>query len=137
MINQFKSKLEELEAKKSALSPKIEEIEQRRNEELAEVNKKFDHLVQDASIEVENFENKIMSEMIDLFIKVIMDEFDAKRSTSDYVLTDKFKQFRENISEIHIFPQELIERLDKVIDGDPIEKVAYDIEKIENKYKKA
>jgi hypothetical protein len=137
MINQFKAKLEELEAKKSALSPKIEEIEQRRNEELAEVNKKFDHLVQDASIEVENFENKIMSEMIDLFIKVIMDEFDAKRSTSDYVLTDKFKQFREDISEIHIFPQELIERLDKVIDGDPIEKVAYDIEKIENKYKKA
>ncbi|TFG16508.1 MAG: hypothetical protein EU531_06285 [Promethearchaeota archaeon] len=136
MISQITSKLEELEAKKSALSPRIEEIEEKRNEELAEVNKKYDHLVEDASIEVENFENKIMNEMIDLFVKVVMEEFDAKRSTSDYVLTDKFKDFREEITKIKIFPQELVERLDKVIEGDPVEKIAYDIEKIESKYKK-
>lgn len=136
MINQITSKLEELEVKKSALSPKIEEIEQQRDEELAEINKKYDHLVQDASIEVEEFENKIMNDLIDLFVKVIMEEFDAKRSTSDYVLTDKFKEFRENIVELEIFPAELIERLDKVIEGDPVEKIAYDIEKIETKYKK-
>jgi hypothetical protein len=137
MINQITSKLEDLEAKKIALSPKIEEIEQKRNEELAEVNKKYDHLVQDASIEVESFENSIMNEMIDLFVKMVMEEFDAKRSTSDYVLTEKFKQFRENITEIEIFPEELIERLDKVIEGDPVEKIAYDIEKIETRYKKS
>ena len=136
MINQITSKLEELEARKEALSPKIEEIEQKRNEELAELNKKYDHLVQDASIEVENFENKIVNEMIDLFVKVVMDEFDAKRSTSDYVLTEKFKEFRDEIVTVEIFPQELVERLNKVIDGDPVEKIAYDIEKIESKYKK-
>jgi hypothetical protein len=136
MINQIALKLEELEAKKSALSPKIDEIERKRNEELAEVNKKYDHLVQDTSIEVEEFEDKIMNDLIDLFVKVVMDEFDTKRSTSDYVLTEKFKEFRENIAEIEIFPEELIERLDKVIEGDPVEKIAYDIEKIEMKYKK-
>ena len=136
MINQITSKLEELEAKKAALSPRIEEIEEKRNQELAEVNKKYDHLVEDASIEVENFENKIMNDLIDLFVKVVMEEFDAKRSTSDYVLTEKFKTFREEITTIKIFPQELLERLDKVIKGDPVEKIAYDIEKIENKYKK-
>ncbi|MEJ2295682.1 MAG: DUF3086 domain-containing protein, partial [Candidatus Lokiarchaeota archaeon] len=117
MINQIALKLEELEAKKSALSPKIDEIERKRNEELAEVNKKYDHLVQDTSIEVEEFEDKIMNDLIDLFVKVVMDEFDTKRSTSDYVLTEKFKEFRENIAEIEIFPEELIERLDKVIEG--------------------
>jgi len=136
MINQITSKLDELEAKKTALSPKIEEIEKMRNEELAKVNLKYDHLVQDASIEVENFENKIMNGMIDLFVKVVMEEFDAKRSTSDYVLTDKFREFRDEIVNIEIFPQELVERLDKVIDGDPVEKIAYDIEKIETIYKK-
>ena len=96
----------------------------------------FDHLVEDASIEVEDFEKKIMNEMIDLFVKVVMEEFDAKRSTSDYVLTDKFKDFRQEITKIKIFPKELVERLDKVIEGDPVEKIAYDIEKIESKYKK-
>ena len=136
MINKIASKLEELEAKKASLSPKIEDIEQKRNEELAEVNKKYDHLVQDASVEVEDFENNIINEMIDLFIKVVMVEFEAKRSTSDYVLTEKFKEFRDEIVSIKIFPQELVERLDKVIDGDPVEKIAYDIEKIESKYKK-
>jgi hypothetical protein len=137
MIEQIKLKLDELKAKKSALSPAIEEIEKKRNEELAEVNKKYDHLVQDASIEVENFELKIMNDMIDLFVKVIMEEFDAKRSTSDYVLTDKFRAFKEEISKVKEFPQELLDRLDKVINGDPVEKIAYDIEKIEAKYKKA
>jgi len=134
MIKQIASKLDELEAKKTALSPKIKEIEQKRNEELAEVNKKYDHLVQDASIEVENYENKIMNEMIDLFGKVVMDEFDAKRSTSDYVVTDNLKEFRDEIVNIEIFPKELVDRLDKVIDGDPIENIAYDLEKIKEKY---
>ena len=137
MIEQIKSKLDELETKKSALSPAIKEIEKKRNEELAEVNKKYDHLVQDASIEVEDFEIKIMNEMIGLFVKTVMEEFDAKRSTSDYILTENFRVFRDEISKIEEFPQELVERLDKVINGDPIEKIAYDIEKIEAKYIKS
>lgn len=135
MIEELKSKLKELELKKRELQPKIDEIEAKRAEELQEVNKKYDHMVSDVNIEVQDFKNKIMNEIIDLFSKVVMDEFDAKRSTSDYMVTDKFKDFRESVLELELFPKELIERLDKVIDGDPIENVAYDLEKIEAKYK--
>jgi len=135
MIEELKSKLKELELKKSELQPKIDEIEAKRAEELQEVNKKYDHMVSDGNIEVQDFKNKIMNEIIDLFSKVVMDEFDSKRSTSDYMVTDKFKDFRESVLELELFPKELIERLDKVIDGDPIENIAYDIEKIEAKYK--
>ncbi len=135
MIEELKSKLKELELKKSKLQPKIDEIEAKRAEELQEVNKRFDHMVADVNIEVQDFKNKIMNEIIDLFSKVVMDEFDAKRSTSDYMVTDKLKDFRESVLEIELFPKDLIERLDKVIDGDPIENIAYDLEKIEAKYK--
>ena len=136
MIDEIISKLEELELKKQQLKPKIDELDEKRAEEIAEVNKKYDHMVYEVNVEVENYENKIMNEMIDIFIKVVMDEFDAKRSTSDYMVTDNFKEFRDKINEVEIFPKELIERLDKVIDEDPIENLAYDIEKIENEYKK-
>ncbi|MFX0074260.1 MAG: hypothetical protein ACFE96_02365 [Candidatus Hermodarchaeota archaeon] len=136
MIEQLKSKLKELEAKKRELQPKIEKINEKKVEEIQEINKKYDHLIQDANIEVIEFEQKIMNDLIDLFSRVIMDEFDAKRSTSEYLLTDNFKEFRDKISEIEFFPKALVERLDKVIDGDLIENVAYDLEKIETEYKK-
>ena len=76
-----------------------------------------------------------MKDLIDLFSKIIMDEFDEKRSTSEYSLTENFKEFRDKISEIEFFPKELVERLDKVIEGDPIENIAYNLEKIKKKYK--
>ena len=135
MIEELKSKLKELELNKSELQPKIDEIETKRAEELQEVNKKYDHMVSDVNIEVQDLKNKIMNDIIDLFSKVVMDEFDAKRSTSDYMVTDNFKDFRESVLELELFPKELIERLDKVIEGDPIENIAYDLEKIEAKYK--
>jgi len=135
MIQSIKAKLKELEIRRSDASPRIMELEEKREEELAEVNKKFDHMIDDVSTEVNEFERSIMKELIDAFVKVIMDEFDAKRSTSEYMLTDQFRNFREEMSEVPIFPRDLIERMDKVIEGDPIENVAYDIEKIESKYK--
>jgi len=135
MIEELKSKLKELEFKRSELQPKIDEIEAKRAEEVQEVNKKYDHMVSDVNIEVQDFKNKIMNEIIDLFSKVVMNEFDTKRSTSDYMVTDNFKDFRESVLELELFPKELIKRLDKVIDGDPIENIAYDLEKIEAKFK--
>jgi len=135
MINNLKSKLKELDSKKAAVKPRIEDIESKRAEELQEINKKYDHMVQDVNIEVEHFEQKILNEMVDAFVKVVMEEFDAKRSISDYMVTDKFKDFRDSAEEIVMFPNELIERLDKVIDGAPIENLAYDIGKIEKKFK--
>ena len=77
-----------------------------------------------------------MDDLIDLFSKAVMEEFDQKRSTSEYSLTDNFKEFKDSISEIDFFPKELVERLDKVIKGDLIENLAYDLEKIESEFKK-
>jgi len=135
MIEQLKLKLKELEIKKQELQPKIDKIEEKKAEEIQELNKKYDHMFQDANIEVEDFEQKIMNDIIDLFSKVVMDEFDTKRNTSEYMVTVNFKEFREKASEIELFPRDLIERLDKVIEGGLIENIAYDLEKIETEYK--
>ena len=135
MTQSIKEKLKQLEIRKSDASPRIRELEEKRAEEVAEVNKKYDHMIDDVSIEVNEFEKSIMNDLIDSFVKIIMNEFDAKRSTSEYIITDQFRTFKEEMSEISIFPKELIERMEKVIKGDPIENIAYDIEKIEGKYK--
>ena len=135
MIQSIKTKLKELEIRKSDASPRIKELEEKRAEALTEVNKKYDHMIDDVSTEVNEFERGIMNELINAFVKIIMEEFDAKRSTSEYILTDQFRIFKEEMSEISIFPKELIERMEKVINGNPIENIAYDIEKIEAKYK--
>ena len=82
-----------------------------------------------------DFEQNIMNDIIGLFSKAVMNEFDTKRSTSEYKVTQNFKEFREKVSEIKLFPRDLIERLDEVIDGGLIENIAYDLEKIENEYK--
>jgi len=136
MIEQLKSKIQELETKKQELQPKIDKIEEKKAEEIQELNKKYDHMILDANIEVKNFEQKIMDDLIGLFSKAVMEEFDQKRSTSEYSLTDNFKEFKDSISEIEFFPKELVERLDKVIKGDLIENLAYDLEKIESEFKK-
>ena len=135
MTEQLESKLRELEIKKLELQPKIDEIEAKKDEEVQELNRKYDHMIQDANSEVDDFEKKIMNEIIDLFSKAVMDEFEAKRSTSDYVITENFKDFRNGVSNIELFPKDLITRLDNVIDGGLIENLAYDLEKIEASYK--
>jgi len=136
MIEQLESKLRELEIKKQELRPKIDDIEAQKAEEIQELNRKYDHMIQDANSEVEEHEQQIMNEIIDLFSKVVMDEFDAKRSTSEYMITENFKDFRNSVSKIYLFPRDLIDRLDDVIKGGLIEIIAYDIEKIEAKYKR-
>jgi len=136
MIEQLKSKLKELDVKKQELQPKIDKIEEKKAEEIQELNKKYDHMIQDVNIDVDDFEQNIMNEIIGLFSKVVMNEFDTKRSTSEYTVTEDFKEFREKVSEIELFPRSLIERLDKVIEGGLIENTAYDLDKIEAKYKK-
>ena len=137
MTEEIKAKLEKLKNIKSDASPKILEINEKRAEEIAEINKKYDHLVEDVSIKIDNFEKLIIGELIDLFIDVIMKEFDAKRSTSDYMLTNDFRDFRDKMDEIELFPKDLIDKMDKVIAGGPIDNLAYDVEKIEKQYKSA
>jgi len=135
MTKQLEAKLKELEIKKLELQPKIDEIEAKKAEEIQELNRKYDHIFLDAKTEVDDFEKKIMNEIMDLFSKAVMDEFDVKRSTSEYTVTENFKDFRNGVSKIELFPKDLVERLDKVIDGEPIENVAYDLEKLETEYK--
>jgi hypothetical protein len=134
-VKEIKLKLEELERKKHNLKPKIDKIEEKRQETLAEVNKKYDHMIDDVKQEVIQLESQIMNHMIVIFEKLVMNEFDAKRSTSDYIVTEDFKEFRDEVLKIEMFPKELVDRLDKVIEGDPIENIAYDLEKIKNQFK--
>ena len=136
MTEQLDSKLKELEIKKLELQPKIDEIEARKDEEIQGLNRKYDHMILDAKSEVDDFEQKIMNEIIDLFSKAVMDEFDAKRSTSEYIVSENFKDFRNGVSKIDLFPRDLIDKLDKVIEGGLIENVAYELEKIEASYKR-
>ncbi len=136
MTEQLESKLKELEIKKLELQPKIDKIEAKKAEEVQGLNRKYEHMILDANSEVDDFEQKIMNDIIDLFSKAVMDEFDEKRSTSEYVVTENFKDFRNGVSKIDLFPRDLIDRLDKVIEGGLIENVAYDLEKIEANYKK-
>ena len=135
MTEEIKAKLEKLQKMKSDTNPKIIEINEKRVEEIAEINKRYDHLVEDISIEVDDFENSIIGELIDLFIEVIMKEFDAKRSTSEYCLSETFRLFRDNMDEIDLFPEELIYQMDMVIAGQPIDNLAYNIDKFEKKYR--
>jgi len=136
MTEQLESKLKELEIKKLELQPKIDEIEAKKAEEIQELDRKYDHMILDVNSEVDDFEQKIMNDIIDLFSKAVMDEFDEKRSTSEYVVTENFKDFRNGVSKINLFPRDLVDRLDKVIEGGLIENVAYELEKIEATYKR-
>jgi len=135
-MNQLKSKLEELEIKKKAIKPKIDEINLKREEEIQTVNKKYDHMVYELNYEIQKFDNDIYNEMIQSFVDITSRELDIKRSTGLYSVSDKFKEYREKIARFKNFPEELVEKLHRVINGDPIENIIYELEDIEKKYLK-
>jgi enoyl-[acyl-carrier-protein] reductase (NADH) len=137
MIDQLKLKLEELEAKKQNMKPKINEMNAQREEELNVVNEKYDKLVGEINSEVYNFELQVNNDLINSFVKAVMDEFDLKRSTSEYSISSTIKEYKEYIATVEMFPEELVDRLEKLIEGDPIENIAYDIEKIQEKFIKS
>ncbi len=137
MTNHLESKLEELELRKKALKPKIDEINVKREKEIQDVNKKYDHMVFEVNYEVQQFENNIYNELIESFSNVVSRELEIKRSNSLYSVSDQFKEYRENIAKFEIFPKDLIEKLDKVIDGSPIEDIIYILDDIKKKYLKS
>jgi len=120
MINQLKSKLEELEIKKNAIKPEIDEINLKREEEIQTVNKKYDHMVYELNYEIQKFENDINNEIIQSFVDITSRELDIKRSTDLYSVSDEFKEYREKIARFESFPEELVEKLHRVVNGDPI-----------------
>jgi len=137
MTNHLDSKLEELELRKKALKPKIDEINVKREKEIQDVNKKYDHMIFEVNYEIQQFENNFYNELIESFSNVVSRELEIKRSNSLYSVSDQFKEYRENIAKFEIFPKELIGKLDKVIDGSPIEDIIYILDDIKKKYLKS
>ena len=135
MTEDIKARLENLKVLKKELKPRIDGFNLKREEEIKEINDKYDNLISVASIDVDKVENELNNDIINSYIKAIMDEFDAKRSVSEYIVTPKIKEDRDFFESLENFPKKLIERLDEVISGaTSIETLAYDIEKIENEY---
>lgn len=136
MINHLITKLEELEQRKKGLEPKFEEINNQREKEIQRVNTKYDHVIADINYEIKQIENSIYNEMIESFVNIISRELEVKRSNSLYSVSEEFKEYRESISKLTLFPKELIEKLDKVINGSPIEDIIYILDDIKTKYLK-
>ncbi len=134
MINQLKSKVEELEIKKNDIKPEIDRINLKRDEEIQTVNKKYDHMVYELNYEIQKFENKIFNEIIQSFVDISSRELDIKRSTDLYSVSDEFKEYGEKIARFESFPEELVEKLHRVVNGDPIENIIYELEDIKEKY---
>lgn len=136
MINHLLLKLEELQQRKMELQPKIDDINTQRENEIQNVHKKYNHIIADINYELTKIENDIFNQMIESFVNLVTRELEVKRSSSLYTVSDEFKEYRENISKLEIFPEELIRKLDKVIEGNPIEEVVYLLDDIKTKYLK-
>ena len=136
MINQIKSQFEQLEAKKKEIESKIQDLNKEREAEIKKVNKKYDHLIYECNYEIEQQKNTINNMLIDSFIKIITNEFDLKRSTNDYSISEELTNYKKSLSQFSMFPKELIEKLHQVINGAPIENIVYDLDEIKRKYKK-
>ena len=137
MINHLLLKLEEIEQRKTALKLKIDEINAERENEIQNIHKKYDHMIADINYELNQIENDIFNKMIESFVNLVTRELEVKRSSSLYAVTDEFKEYRANISKLTMFPKELIRKLDKVINGSPIEEIVYLLDDIKTKYLKS
>ncbi|MFW9988399.1 MAG: hypothetical protein ACFFC3_07075 [Candidatus Odinarchaeota archaeon] len=137
MIELLKSKLKELEMKKNELQPRIDEINSKREEELEKINKKYNHMIYDINYTAQQLEDEFYNDLINSFIQIITREFDLKRSSDIYEVSKEFKLYKEEIAQFEIFPEELINKMYRVINGEPIETIMYEIEKIQKKYIKS
>jgi hypothetical protein len=134
MDDQLKSKLEELEIKKKELQPKIDEINAKREEAIQKVNQKYDHMIYDVNYIAQHLEDEFYNDLIKSYIEIVTREFDRKRSSDLYEVSNEFKDYKEGIAEFDIFPRELIDKMNKVINGNPIEDIMYELDKIQKKY---
>jgi hypothetical protein len=137
MDDQLKSRLDKLGIKKKELQPKIDEINAKREEEIQKVNQKYDHMIYDINYTAEQLENEFYNDLIKSYIEIVSREFDRKRSSDIYEVSNEFKDYRESIVEFTMFPEELINKMQKVINGAPIEDIMYELDKIQKKYLKS
>ncbi len=137
MIDKLKSKLKELVSRKKEMQPKLDDINSKREIELQNVNKKFDHMVYDINYNIQKIEDEFYNDLIRSFVEIVTQEFDAKRSTGIYEITDNFKTYRKLIAEFDMFPKDLIQKMHEVINGEPIEDIVYELDDIQKKYMKS
>ena len=136
MSERFKSKLQELEAKKKELEPKIDEINAEREKEIEKINKKYDHMIYDVNYTAQQLEDEFFNDLIKSFVEIVTREFDIKRSSDMYEVSNEFKVYREEIAQFDIFPEELINKMHRVINGDPIDNIMYQLDDIQKKFLK-
>jgi len=134
MSDPLKSKLNEFETKKKELQPKINEINAKREEEIQKVNKKYDHLLYDINYTAQQLEDEFYNDLIKSFVEIVTREFERKRSSDLYEVSYEFKDYKESIAEFDMFPKDLINRMQKIINGDPIEDIIYDLDKIQKEF---
>lgn len=135
MTEQILAKIEELKKLEKEIEPRIQDLEKKRENEIEQIKKKYSEKISEVSNEVEAFKKELMEDMYNSFEKAVMDEFDAKRSTSDYTITSQIKEYKKAIKNVELFPDDLINRLNKIIaEEEPIENIAYDLEKIKTQY---
>lgn len=137
MSDKLNSKLKELEIKKKKLQPKIDEINLKREEEIQDVNKKYDHMIYDVNYTAQQLEDEFYNDLIKSFVEIVTREFDIKRSTDIYEVSNEFKDYQKSISQFDMFPEELINKMHRVIKGDPIENIMYELDEIQKKYIKS
>ena len=135
MIEEIINKIEELKNLEKQIEPKIAELNSQRDNELQKINQKYEEKISHVSNEVETYRKNLMKLIYDSFENAVMNEFDAKRSTSEYSITPQIREYKEAMKELEFFPEKLIKKLEKVIAQEvPIENLAYDLEKIESQY---
>ena len=134
MSEPLKSRLKELEMKLKELQPKIDEINLKREEEIQKVNTKYNHMLYDVSHTAQQLEDEFYNDLIKSFIEIVTREFDIKRSSDTYEVSNEFKIYREEIGQFDKFPEELINKMLRVINGDPIDNIMYELDDIQKKY---
>ncbi|MFO7796735.1 MAG: hypothetical protein ACQERB_03875 [Promethearchaeati archaeon] len=135
MFEEIFNKIEELKNLEKDIEPKIDELNNQRDNELQKINQKYEEKISHVSNEVETYRKNLMKLIYDSFENAVMNEFDAKRSTSEYSITPQIREYKEAMKKVEFFPEKLIEKLEKVIaQEEPIENLAYDLEKIESQY---
>ena len=134
MREQLKSKHKELEMKLKELQPKIDEINLKREEEIQKVNTKYNHMLYDVSHTAQQLEDEFYNDLIKSFIEIVTREFDIKRSSDTYEVSNEFKIYQEEIGQFDKFPEELINKMLRVINGDPIDNIMYELDDIKKKY---
>ena len=127
MREQLKSKHKELEMKLKELQPKIDEINLKREEEIQKVKTKYNHMIYDVSHTAQQLEDEFYNDLIKSFIEIVTREFDIKRSSDTYEVSNEFKIYREEIGQFDKFPEELINKMHRVINGDPIDNIMYEL----------